>query len=263
MRKVCFGAESVAKLTPRLVSGLKRTIGSKAVGFSDMALLGLVPVDPHVSTFVYYQKIFIPSKHEIFSLIIETEGAPTTITRLACTAPSTCEPPTALMCSNGAVFGAQLQSPKYSFKGFKVTKISGTATEKGVTRAIRGGAGNDSAHYTGVFNYPTERNPGPIFTADSIPHSLPDQLYNPGGLGLGFDESAFDLLAPSAFTSFPAVSLDNLFSFGGITFDTGDYAIPGDETSPFTLHEPCQLFTVPYDSTSALTGEVLKAGEYA
>jgi hypothetical protein len=122
----------------------------------------------------------------------------------------------------------QLESPAYKFTGFKILNIKGTAKEGGTTYDVKG---PEIAATTGVFNYPTgptlpnppsipgnPGNPGPIVDADSIPHSLPDQLFNPKGLGLGFDPTGFDYGDPAAFISFPADALDNYFSFGGITF---------------------------------------------
>jgi hypothetical protein len=222
-------------------------------------------------------QVLLPSNGEIFNLNIETEDAITlmsTVTPPKYPAPSRCEPFGLGDCpSVTGVSGAQLESPAYKFTGFKILNIKGTAKEGGMTYDVKGPG---IAATTGVFNYPTgptlpnppsipgnPGNPGPIVDADSIPHSLPDQLFNPKGLGLGFDPTGFDYGDPAAFISFPADALDNYFSFGGITFDIGHLATPGDYSTAFTLEEPYQLFTVPYDSTSTTTGESLKAGVYA
>ena len=219
-------------------------------------------------------QVLLPSNGEIFNLNIETADITTTTTMYApkYTAPSRCEPFGLGDCpSVTGVNGAQLESPKYKFTGYKILSIKGTAQEGGMTFDVKGPG---IAAASGVFNYPVESsppapgppspgNPPPIVDADSIPHSLPDQLFNPKGLGLGFDPTEFVYGDPLAFTTFPTSALDNYFSFGGITFDIGHLATPGDYSTLFTFEEPYQLFTVPYDSTSTTTGESLKAGEYA
>ena len=211
-------------------------------------------------------KVLLPSNGEIFNLNIETEDTITlmsTVSPPKYTAPSQCEPFGLGDCpSVTGIFGAQLESPTYKFTGFKILNIKGTVQEGVTTYDVKGPG---IAASTGVFNYPDpdNGNPGPIVDADSIPHSLPDQLFNPKGLGLGFDPTEFVYGDPLAFTTFPTSALDNYFSFGGITFDIGHLATPGDYSTLFTFEEPYQLFTVPYDSTSTTTGESLKAGEYA
>jgi hypothetical protein len=219
-------------------------------------------------------KVLIPSNGEIFNLNIETHDTLTSTTQAKYSPLPICQPASFGDCpSVMGVNGAQLESPKYKFTGYKIKNVKGTAQEGGMTFDVKG---PETAATTGVFNYPTDPtapnppsipgnpgNPGPNVNADSIPHSLPDQLFNPRGLGLGFDSAEFDSGMPAAFTSFPADALDNYFSFGGITFDIGHLATPGDYSTLFTFEEPYQLFTVPYDSTSTTTGESLKAGEYA
>jgi len=211
----------------------------------------------------FYIKVLIPSWSETFNLNIETEDTLTTTTQTKYIPPMSpiCQPAGLGDCpSVTGVNGSQLESPKYKFTGYKIKNVKGTAHENGMTFDVKG---SGIAATTGVFNYPTDGNLGPIVDADSIPHSLPDQLFNPRGLGLGFDPTGFDYGMPAAFTSFPAVALDNHFSFGGITFDIGHLATPGDYSTAFTFEEPYQLFTVPYDSTSTTTMESLKAGDYA
>ena len=224
-------------------------------------------------------KITLPSNGEIFKLKIETEDTLTTTTQAKYSPLPICQPAGLGDCpSVTGVNGAQLESPKYKFTGYKILNIKGTAQENGMTFDVKGPG---IAATTGVFNYPTEPappnppnnpgnpgNPGPIVDADSIPHSLPDQLFNPGGKGFGFDPTGFVFGDPAAFTNFPTSAtlpspLDNYFSFGGITFDIGHLATPGDYSTAFTFEEPYQLFTVPYASTSTTTGESLKAGDYA
>jgi hypothetical protein len=228
-------------------------------------LLGIVGYGnaAHAAKQFFDLKVILPSSGEIFNLKIKTKGKEKTVSKNKYTAPSNCEPFGVGDCpSVTRVKGAQLKSPAYTFTGYKIVEITGTALDKGIVYDVWGpGYAEDS----GVFNYPDDDNPvikGKV-KADSIPHSKPDQLFNPRGLGLGFDPAEFDDGKPAAFTSFPADALDNYFSFGGITFDIGHLATPGDYTTPFTFLEPYQLFTVPYASTSTATGETLKAGDYA
>jgi hypothetical protein len=205
--------------------------------------------------------VLLPSNGEIFNLKIETEDSLTTTTQAKYSPLPICQPAGLGDCpSVTGVNGAQLESPKYKFTGYKILNIKGTAQEGGMTFDVKGPG---IAATTGVFNYPDDGNPVPIVDADSIPHSLPDQLFNPRGLSLGFDPTGFDYGDPAAFTNFPTSALDNHFSFGGITFDIGHLATSGDYSTAFTLEEPYQLFTVPYDSTSTTTDESLKAGDYA
>ena len=215
----------------------------------------------NAATQTFKKKILLPSNGEVFDLTIETEDVVSSVTSPLFTAPSSCQPATSSDCSGVTVGTPQLQSPGYKFTGYKVTKITGTALDGGILYDV---LGTGRASTSGVFNYPTDGNSGPVVNPDSIPHSLPDQLFNPGGLGLGFDPAGFTFGTPADFTStsFPSSSLDNLFSFGGITFDIGTFSTPGVESS-FVFDEPYQLFTVAFNSTSTSTGESLKAGGYA
>lgn len=86
-----------------------------------------------------------------------------------------------------------------------------------------------NAEDVGVFNY--AYNGG--YPTDLIAHALPDDLWNPGGEGLGFS------LTPSL----PSYALDNSVSFGGFAFDVFD-------TGSSTFDEPYQLFTVSKQPTS-------------
>jgi hypothetical protein len=238
---------------------------SKALTAAGLLGIGGYGNAAHAAKQFFDLKVLLPSNGEIFNLKIETKGKLKTKTRNnKYTAPSNCEPAGIGDCPDVAsINGAQLKSPAYSFTGYKIVSITGTALDKGVLYDV---LGPGSAEKSGVFNYPDDvDNPvimGEVI-ADSIPHSKPDQLFNPRGLGLGFDPTEFDYSKPAAFTSFPADALDNYFSFGGITFDIGHLATPGDYTTPFEFVEPYQLFTVPYASTSAATGEPLIAGGYA
>lgn len=213
----------------------------------------------NAATQTFKKTILLPSNGEVFNLSIDTEDVISSVTSPIFTAPNSCQPAASSACSGVTVGTPQLQSPGYKFTGYKVTKITGTALEGGIEYDI---LGTGLSSTSGVFNYPTDGNSGPVVNPDSIPHSLPDQLFNPGGLGLGFDPASFAVGTPAAFTSFPSSSLDNLFSFGGITFDIGKFGTPGDESS-FVSDEPYQLFTVAYNSTSTTTGQNLKAGDYA
>ena len=238
------------------VKGLPKVL---AAAFMAAGVLGSASQADAAQTFT--RKLQLPSTGEVFDLVIETEDGLTTITKPLplFTAPNSCQPSTSSACSGVTVGAPQLPSPGYTFTGFKITKITGFATEGGTVYDI---LGPGLASTSGVFNYPDpdHGNPGPAVNPDSIPHSLPDQLFNPGGYG--FDPAGFTIGTPPAFTGFPSSSLNNLFSFGGITFDIGKFAVPGDESS-FVFEEPYQLFTVPYASTSTTTGESLKAGDYA
>jgi hypothetical protein len=237
---------------------LSSLLAGATVGLAAAGVVGLAqPASAATKTFNQFFRL--PATGESFNLTIETADTPTTITKPLFTALATCEPVTSGDCIGISVTAGQLQSPGYKFKGYPVIKITGTATEGGVTYDI---LGLGKASTSGVFNYPTDGNPGPTVNADSIPHSSPDQLFNPTGAGWGFDPVAFNFGTPAAFTAFPATALDNLFSFGGITFDIGNFSVPGDESS-FVFKEPYQLFTVAYDSTSTTTGDSLNAGDYA
>jgi hypothetical protein len=243
---------------------LKRRADALSKALLTAGLLGVVGYGnaAHAAKQFFDLKVILPSNGEVFNLKIETKGIEKMVSKNKFTAPSNCEPAGIGDCPPvTSINGSQLKSPAYTFTGYKIVDITGTALDNGILYDIKGPG---SAKKSGVFNYPEDSvNPGPVVLADSIPHSKPDQLFNPRGLGLGFDPTEFDYGKPAAFTSFPADALDNYFSFGGITFDIGHLATPGDYSTAFTFEEPYQLFTVPYDSTSTTTIESLKAGDYA
>ncbi len=102
-----------------------------------------------------------------------------------------------------------------------------------------------NAETVGVFNYTTgipQTNP-----IDLISHALPDNLWNPGGVGLGFEQ----INTPSI----PADKLDNYVSIGGIAFDVFDIGTT-------ILDEPYQLFSVGKTPASGMFTD-LTPGDYA
>lgn len=136
--------------------------------------------------------------------------------------------------------GTLLTSEPYTFKGYKIQQLlNGKRYKNGVYdgdikyRETAPYVGTN-AEVVGVFNYTVEIAPGvPSFPVDLIAHALPDDLWNPGGEGLGF-----------SFTpSLPSSALDNYVSFGGFAFDVFKAG-----TSVFD--EPYQIFTVSKQPTS-------------
>lgn len=106
-----------------------------------------------------------------------------------------------------------LTSPAYTFTGYRVTSVSGTYTEEGITNPIVG-------------LLPINSNVSAV--GDLIPHSPTDNLFNPDG---GF--------APD-FPLLPVGDTFRKFSFGGIAFNIQEG----------TLIEPYQVFArSDYDST--------------
>ncbi len=103
-----------------------------------------------------------------------------------------------------------LESPAYTFTGYKILGVTGTETEGGITNPITAILPEGS----GVFNAPVNGVP----TIDQIPHSPTDNLYNPNG---GF--------APGVL---PAGNTAGKFSFGGLAFHVGG-----------TVNEDYQVFT--------------------
>lgn len=108
-----------------------------------------------------------------------------------------------------------------------------------------------NAEDVGVFNYRVEiQNPAPLpptvtYPTDLIAHALPDDLWNPGDEGLGFDPA----------TPLPSSALDNYVSFGGFAFD-----VLKAGTSDFD--EPYQIFTVSKQPTSGDFTDLVP-GDYA
>jgi hypothetical protein len=144
-----------------------------------------------------------------------------------------------------------LTSLPYTFSGYRITGITGKLFKGGVHAGNvkynpdPTADGGSNAEVTGVFNYltdiptipPTEGNP-----IDLIAHAKPDNLFNPGGEGLGFS-----LPSPTQFQ-------DNYVSFGGFAFDV--FNLDG------TFDEPYQLFTVGASPTDGIYTS-LKPGDYA
>jgi hypothetical protein len=151
-----------------------------------------------------------------------------------------------------------LTSEPYTFTGYNIIAISnGKVYKSGLHvgdikyREPAPFVGTNT-EVVGVFNYRVETpNPDPFlppivtYPTDLIAHAKPDDLWNPGGEGLGFS------LTPSL----PSSALDNYVSFGGFAFDVFKAG-----TSEF--HEPYQIFTVSKQPTSGgFTG--LVPGDYA
>jgi len=153
-----------------------------------------------------------------------------------------------------------LTSEPYTFKGYKILQIlNGKRYEGGVYngdikyRELAPFAGTN-AEDVGVFNYVFPKPPTTIppidtslrqYPTDLIAHALPDDLWNPGGKGLGF----------SSTPSLPSSALDNYVSFGGFAFDVF-------EAGTSVFDEPYQIFTVSKQPTSgSFTG--LVPGDYA
>jgi hypothetical protein len=142
-----------------------------------------------------------------------------------------------------------LTSNPYTFKGYKIKKIlNGKRFENGVhTGEIRYREdppyAGTNAEVVGVFNYlvPADNT----YPTDLIAHDIPDDLWNPGGIGAGF----------SATPSLPSSALDNYVSFGGFGFDVYDVGTT-------TFDEPYQIFTVSKQPTGG-NFQSLLPGDYA
>lgn len=182
---------------------------------------------------------------EVFILDLTTEATPTTSTIAPYTNPGLVtpllpSPPGGNSPSNASPL---LTAPGYTFTGYKIIGISGKAYD--AVGTLTGEINFDplngsSAETQGVFNYEDPANPG-VYPVDLISHSLPDNLWNPGGVGMGF----------AVQPGLPASALDNNVSFGGIAFDV---FAPGttDFSNPSAFLEPYQLFTVSESPTSGL-----------
>lgn len=160
----------------------------------------------------------------------------TTITKPGYPNPGTVTPnPNAPLAPPSRDPGTLLTSEPYTFTGYKIKKIlNGKRYENGVYtgdikyRENLPYAGTN-AEDVGVFNF--AYNGG--YPTDLIAHDIPDDLWNPGGIGAGF----------SATSSLPTSALDNYVSFGGFGFDVYDVGTT-------MLDEPYQIFTVSKQSTS-------------
>lgn len=146
-----------------------------------------------------------------------------------------------------------LTAPAYTFTGYKILEITGKAYDASNTLIgeINFNPLNGStAENEGVFNDEDPASPG-SYPVDLIAHALPDNLWNPGRVGMGFGVQP----------GLPPEVLDNQVSFGGIGFDV---FAPNttDFTNPAAFLEPYQLFTVPMvPASGAFTS--LRVGEVA
>lgn len=187
--------------------------------------------------------------NERFVLNITTEDSPTTLTFNSYTNPGVVTPGGGTPTTSTPL----LSSSPYTFTGYLIKAITGKSYDSSgnVIGEVNFSTLNGSnAETVGVFNYQDPANPG-SFPIDLIAHARPDNLWNPGKLGLGF----------SGTSSIPASGTDNFVSIGGIAFDV---FAPGttDFTDITKFDEPYQLFTVAQSPTGgAFTS--LKPGDYA
>jgi hypothetical protein len=210
------------------------------------------------SKFFYNQKIDIPDETFIFDL--ETDDSLTIITRpghmnSGLVTPTDPSNPSAVRTDSNPLLTSEL----YTFTGYKIKKIlNGKRIENGVHtgdikyREAPPYAGTN-AEDVGVFNYAWQVPPKPVpvppavitYPTDLIAHDIPDDLWNPGGIGAGF----------TATPSLPSSALDNYVSFGGFGFDVYDVG-----TTDFD--EPYQIFTVSKQPTGG-NFQSLLPGDYA
>jgi hypothetical protein len=187
------------------------------------------------------------SPDELFVFDLITDDSPTTETHPGYLNPGDVTPnPNDPLPPPSREPGDLLTSELYTFKGYKIQQL---LNGKRYTNGVYDGdikyrepapfVGTNTED-VGVFNYRVETpNPDPLlppivtYPTDLIAHALPDNLWNPGGEGLGF-----------SFTpSLPSSALDNYVSFGGFAFDVFKAG-----TSDFD--EPYQIFTVSKQPTS-------------
>ena len=236
--------------------GRASTLSKALLAAGVLGIIGYGNAANAASKFFYNQKIVVKtdpgpspiSPEETFVFDLETDDFLTTITRPGHTNPGTVTPtdpsnPSAIRTDSNPL----LTSEKYTFTGYKIKKIlNGKVYESGAHVGdikYREGTpySGTNAEDVGVFNY--AYNGG--YPTDLIAHDIPDDLWNPGGEGLGF----------SATPSLPSSALDNFVSFGGFGFDV--YKVG---TTMFD--EPYQIFTISKPSTSGNFSD-LGAGDYA
>ena len=186
---------------------------------------------------------------ELFVLDVTTEDVPTTLSFSAYTNPGVVTPGGGSPTTSTPL----LSSAPYTFTGYKIKAISGKSfkPDGSLNGEVNFSAANGSnAETVGVFNYEDPFSPS-SFPIDLIAHARPDNLWNPGKVGLGF----------SATPSLPASATDNQVSIGGIAFDV---FLPGttDFTDVTKFDEPYQLFTVAQAPTSG-NFTSLNPGDYA
>jgi hypothetical protein len=214
------------------------------------------------SKFFYNQKIDIPDETFIFDL--ETDDSLTIITRpghmnSGLVTPTDPSNPLAVRTDSNPLLTSEL----YTFKGYKIKNIlNGKRYENGVYTGDIKYRGETlpapppyigtNAEDVGVFNYLVEVPPNTTvppavktYPTDLIAHDIPDDLWNPGGIGAGF----------TATPSLPSSALDNYVSFGGFGFDVYDVGTT-------TFDEPYQIFTVSKQPTGG-NFQSLLPGDYA
>ena len=235
-------------------TGLAVTVGSIGLGF-----IFTQPVLAGTKLFTNQRIEVFPDEVFVFDLL--TDDLITTVTKPGYTNPGTVTPtdpsnPLAIRTDSNPL----LTSKPYQFKGYKILAISnGKRYENGVYngdiryREPSPYAGTNTEN-VGVFNYlfpgqPTMPPSLPQYPTDLIAHDIPDDLWNPGDEGLGFDP-AFDPAPP-----LPSSALDNYVSFGGFAFDVFKAG-----TSVFD--EPYQIFTVSKQPTDG-DFTYLVPGDYA
>lgn len=182
-----------------------------------------------------------PAELFVFDLLtddVTTTKAPAAYTNRGVVTPTDPANPLAVRTDSNPL----LSSKPYTFTGYKILDIlNGKRYENGVYNGdmqYRKPGGTD-AEDVGVFNYSYNGQ----YPTDLIAHALPDDLWNPGGKGLGF----------AAGSPLPAEALDNYVSFGGFAFDVFSNGV---------FDEPYQLFTVSLKPTGG-NFTSLFPGDYA
>ncbi|MDB9426264.1 PEP-CTERM sorting domain-containing protein [Microcystis aeruginosa CS-564/01] len=169
---------------------MKNSISAAILGAAvTTALIGLSTSSVQAAQ-LSFKFDFLTSDGDLFKLNLTTEDTLTTVT-----VPAYIDP-------NWDPLN-NLESPAYTFTGYKILDVTGTETEGGITNPITAilPAGTSVAAFI-----------------DLIPHSPTDNLYNPNG---GF--------APGVL---PAGNTAGKFSFGGLAFHVGG-----------TVNEDYQVFT--------------------
>jgi hypothetical protein len=210
----------------------------------------------------------IPSLNELYKLVIKYDdsstvpksGPPNNLANPGVVTPVNPADPGAIPTTGTPL----LSAAPYTFIGYEILDISGYAyvlssgalEGKVKYNPIYGADGGTNAEVVGVFNYlcgtETPANPSCPggYPIDLIAHAKPDNLFNPGGIGLGFSA-----------TSLPSQYFDNYVSFGGFAFDVFEESVPGSNNYD-TLDGPYQLFTVSASGNSG-NGISLVPGDYA
>lgn len=228
---------------------MRLTTVSRALVLSVMAAgLGLAsnPVFAGTKTFTN-QNLLVKANGsnpaEVFVFDLLTEDSPTTKSVSAFTNPGVVTPtdpanPMATRTDSNPL----LSSQAYTFTGYKILDIlNGKRYENDVYNGDiqYRKPGGTAAEDVGVFNYAYNG----LYPTDLIAHAAPDDLWNPGGVGMGFASGS----------PLPVDALDNYVSFGGFAFDVFENGV---------FDEPYQLFTVSLQPTSGNFTD-LTPGDYA